>query len=115
MNLHITGRHVEVTQGLRDHITEKFSHLKKFFDHAPDHSVDAHVVLLVEHGQHIAEATMHIPHQSTVHAKADTGDMFASIEMLVDKIKAQVMKHKSKELSERDHQPKHGGLDDEAI
>jgi len=115
MNLHITGRHVEVTQGLRDHITEKFSHLKKFLEHTPDQSIDVHVVLLIEHGQCIAEATMHVPHQSAMHAKADTGDMFASIEVLADKMKAQLMKHKGKELSERDHQPKHGGLSDETI
>ena len=115
MNLHITGRHIEVTQGLRDHITEKFSHLKKFFEHLPDNSVEAHVVLLVEHGESISEATMHIPHQSAVHAKAESSDMFASIDVLVDKIKAQVMKHKSKELSERDHQPKHGRFGDAEI
>ena len=103
MNIHITGRHVDITQGLSDHISEKFSHLKKFFEHVNEDAIDVHVVLLVEHGQNISEANMHIPHQPTVHAKAEAGDMYSSIDMLGDKLKVQIMKHKSKELTERDH------------
>ena len=99
MNIHITGRHLDVTQGLRDHITEKVSHLEKHFDHI----MDVHVVLMVERANQIAEATLHIAHQPKIHAVAESSDMYASIDMMVDKLKAQIQKHKEKEITGRDH------------
>lgn len=112
MNIHITGRHVDITQGMRNYITESFSHLKKLLAHVPDNSIDAHVVLIVEHGMAIAEVTMHIAQQPTVHAKADAGDMYTATDILVDRVKAQLWKHKDKELTERDN-PKHIIAEDE--
>lgn len=99
MNIHITGRHVEVTDGMRAHITEKLSHLEKHFDRI----MDVHVVLTIERANQIAEATLHLAHQPTIHATADTGDMYASIDMMVEKLKIQIQKHKEKEITERDH------------
>jgi len=100
MNIHITGRHLDVTQGLRDHINEKIAYLETHFDRL----MDVHIVLHIEKGGHqIAEATLHIAHQPTLHAKGETADMYASIDMMVDKLKTQIQKHKEKEITERDH------------
>ena len=108
MQISITGRHLEITQGLRDHINERINSLGKHFDRI----LDAHIVLMVERENQIAEATVHIPHQPTIHAKAETTDMYASVDMMVDKIRHQMQKQKGKEITERDHRP-HGADDGE--
>jgi putative sigma-54 modulation protein len=109
MNIHITGRHVEITQGMRDHITEKLNHLGKLFDRI---ILDVNVVLSIEHSQNIAEATLHMPHQPAVHATAYSGDMYSSIDMMTDKLKTQIQKHKEKEITERDHRKHGAGIED---
>jgi putative sigma-54 modulation protein len=98
MNIHITGRHFDITQALRNHITDRISALEKHFDRI----MDVHIVLHVERANHIAEATMHIAHQPTLHAKAETSDMYASADMMIEKLKHQIQKHKEKEITERD-------------
>lgn len=99
MNIHITGRHFDVTQALRNHITDRISFLEKHFERL----IDVHIVLHLERANQIAEATLHIAHQPTIHAKAETSDMYASVDMMIEKLKAQIQKHKEKEITERDH------------
>ena len=99
MTIHITGRHIEITKGLRDYIEEKISHLSKLFERP----LDVHVVLLEEHGEKIAEANLNTPHFPTIHAHGNSSDMYASIDIMVDRLKSQIQKDKEKSLDRRDH------------
>ncbi len=103
MNISITGRHFTVTQALQDHVKKRFEALSKHFDRI----IDAHVVLRVERENQIAEVTIHIPHQPPIHAKADKTDMYASVDMMMDKVKHQIEKQKGKQITDRDHR-EHG-------
>ncbi len=91
MQVSITGRHVELTDPLKDYVHEKLGHLK----HAFDHVVDVHVVLTVEKHRQRCEINM-AANGVTIHAKAETDDMYASIDAVVDKLNRQLKRYRAK-------------------
>jgi putative sigma-54 modulation protein len=99
----ISGHHVDLTQGMKDHVEKKLSHL---FDHNTITNIN--VILDIEKDNHIAEATVHIPGHNTLHAKATTGDMYSSIDELEHKIDSQLKKEHSKEANHHKEAPKKG-------
>jgi putative sigma-54 modulation protein len=56
---------------------------------------DIHCILTVEKLQHKAEATIHVG-GGTIHALATEPNMYAAIDILVDKLDRQIKKHKEK-------------------
>ena len=91
MQVSITGRHVELTEPLKDYVNEKLGHLKHSFDHV----VDVHVVLGVE--KHRQRSEINITANGVVlHAKAETDDMYASIDSVVDKLNRQLKRYRAK-------------------
>jgi putative sigma-54 modulation protein len=102
MQLSITGHQLEVTDSLRDYITEKMERIERHFDHM----VNAHFVLHVQKQTHEAEATLNAP-GATIHANAKSGQMYAAIDTLIDKLDAQVRKYKEKQV---DHHRSEGGV-----
>jgi ribosome hibernation promoting factor len=91
MQLSVTGHHVEVTQALREYVGTKLAKLERHFDHM----TDIHCILTVEKLVHKAEATVYVG-GGTIHADSTEDDMYAAIDMLVDKLDRQVKKHKEK-------------------
>jgi putative sigma-54 modulation protein len=91
MQLSVTGHHVEVTQALREYVGTKLAKLERHFDHM----TDIHCILTVEKLVHKAEATVYMG-GGTIHADSTEDDMYAAIDMLVDKLDRQVKKHKEK-------------------
>lgn len=89
MNLDISGKHVEVTQPLKDYVTKRFIRVK---DHV-DHMTSAHVVLSVEKLQQKAEIQIHLKGKE-LFASAIDGDMYAAIDSMMDKVHRQAIKHK---------------------
>ena len=93
MQLNITGLHLEVTDALRAYLEEKFERLERHFDRI----IAIQVVLQVEKLKQKAEATLHVAGREVV-ANAEHEDMYASIDLLVDKLDRQLIKHKEKQL-----------------
>jgi len=91
MQLSVTGHHIEITESLRDYVGTKFARLERHFDHM----TDIHCVLTVEKLQHKAEATIYVGGGS-LHADSIEPNMYAAIDILVDKLDRQVKKHKEK-------------------
>ncbi|HEA9895577.1 TPA: ribosome hibernation promoting factor [Yersinia enterocolitica] len=91
MQLNITGHHVEITDALREFVTTKFAKLEQYFDHINQ----VYVVLSVEKVKQIAEATVHV-NGGELHASSEQEDMYAAIDILVDKLARQLNKHKDK-------------------
>ena len=94
MQLNISGHHVELTEALKDYVNDKFQRLERHFDQISN----ANVILQVEKLRQIAEATVNIS-GGELHAKAETEDMYAAIDALVDKLDRQILKHKEKHVS----------------
>ena len=91
MQINLTGRHVEVTSSLKEFVDEKFAKLERHFDHINN----VYVTLTVEKLRQIAEATLHI-NGGEIFANSESEDMYASIDLLIDKLDRQVIKHKEK-------------------
>lgn len=102
MQINITGHHIEVTDPLREYVTEKMQKLTRHFDHV----TNSHVILTVEKQQQKAEATVHASGKD-LFAEHTCDDMYASIDGLVDKLDRQIIKHKEKIGS---HHKKSGGV-----
>ncbi|WP_042146828.1 MULTISPECIES: ribosome hibernation promoting factor [unclassified Pseudoalteromonas] len=95
MQLNLTGRHVNITDPLRDYVTNKFAKLERHFDHINN----VHVILDIEKLSQKAEATLHV-NGGELFATSEHADMYAAIDGLIDKLDRQVIKHKEK-LSRR--------------
>lgn len=94
MQLNISGHHVDVTEALKNYVTEKFDRLERHYDHI----TNVHVVLSVEKVAQRAEATAHVS-GAELFADATSEDMYAAIDALTDKLDRQLLKHKEKLVS----------------
>lgn len=91
MQLHFTGRNIEVTPALKTFTTDKFQRLERRYA-----DIDTiKITFQVENVTHIAEATLHLD-GTEIHASAKDNDMYAAIDSLVDKLMGQITKHKEK-------------------
>ena len=91
MQLSISGHHVELTDSIHGYIEQKFEKL----DRHSDQLTKVHVVVNVEKLHHLAEATAHVT-GAELFANADAEDLYAAIDLLVDKLDRQLIKHKEK-------------------
>ena len=91
MQLTVSGHHVEVTEPLREYVNSKFERLQRHFDNI----TNTEVTLIVEKMVQKAEATVHIS-GADVFAHAESEDMYAAIDALVDKLDRQLIKRKEK-------------------
>lgn len=85
MEISVTFRHMEPTKELRVYVEDKVYKIKKYFD-SP---VDAHIVLEVQKFRHIADMTLSIDGYK-VKAVDQTGDMYSSIDKVMDKVEEQL-------------------------
>ncbi len=91
MQLNITGHHVEVTDSLKNYVTEKLERLEKHFDHVNN----VHVILSIEKQRQKSEATVNV-NGASLFADSTEEDMYAAIDSMVDKLDRQIKKHKEK-------------------
>lgn len=91
MNYIISGKNIEVTDGLRAAVQDKLGRLEKYF--AAD--TDAQVTFSVEKERQKIEVT--IPMKGhIIRAEQVSDDMYVSIDLVVDLIDRQVTKHRKK-------------------
>lgn len=100
MNISITGRHTSVTEAMKRQATDKLSKLEKHNDLV----TRAEVVMNIEGERHMAECIAHTKVGGRVVGKAEHTDMYAAIDLLLDKMEHQLVKQKEKVKDERKHQ-----------
>ena len=91
MNLNVSGHHLELTPAIRTYVREEFERVTRHFDHV----IDAHVILSVDKLLQKAEVTLHVRGKD-IHAECTNADLYAAIDLLVDKLDRQVIKYKDK-------------------
>ena len=99
MNLNLTGHHLDITPALRDYVIGKLDRVTRHFDHV----IDVNVVLAVDKLEHKVEVNLHTRGKD-IHCEAIEADMYAAIDILIDKLDRQVVKHKEKRNGHR-HDP----------
>jgi len=91
MQLSISGHHLDVTEAIKQHSIEKLSKIKHHFDHL----ININMILEVAKDVQKAEATIHVS-GADLFAKAESSDMYSSIDQMVNKLDSQIRKHKEK-------------------
>ena len=93
MKFTIRGENVSVTDALREYIEKKISKLERYFD-SPTKS-EVHVNLKVYNDTQAIEVT--IPMKSLLlRAEEQHADMYAAIDLVVEKLERQVRKYKTR-------------------
>ena len=91
MQVTIAGRHMEVTQALRDYTMQRLKKLSRY-SFKP---IEAAVRLSVEKYRHMAEITLWVD-GNRILAKEETDEMYRSIDMAMDKIEQRLRRYKEK-------------------
>lgn len=96
MNLTISGHHLELTPAIREYVQTKLDRIIRHFDHVIDISVILSVDKLPEkEKRQKAEINVRLRGKD-LHAESIAQDLYAAIDLLMDKLDRQVIKHKTK-------------------
>ena len=91
MRISITGKNLEISDYLRDLVEKKVGKLDRYFPQ----DAEAQVTLSVEKNRHIVEVT--IPFDGgVIRGEEVTGDMYASIDNVLDKLEKQIIRHRTR-------------------
>ncbi|KJR47755.1 Ribosomal subunit interface protein [Desulfosporosinus sp. I2] len=114
MNINIRGKHIELTDALKEYVMKRVGKLAKY----SDEFVDVQVTLLVERGRHRVEVTAPL-NGMILRGEEETEDMYSSIDMVVEKLERQIDKYRTR-INKRmrskvlkDHETKQSVLNEE--
>ena len=98
MDLTISGRHVDVTDAMRQHARDRLRKLEKYSHHL----MSANVTLAIEGERHIAEIVARVRSRGDLVAKRQTHDMYSSIDQAAAKLETQLHKIEDRFKHHRD-------------
>ncbi len=90
MKIRVSERHMAESEALNQYAVEKVEALSRYFDGI----VSVDIVMDVEKERQIVEIVAHLVKRKVAKAKAESDDMYASIDEAVDKLKQQLKKYK---------------------
>lgn len=90
MQINITARHLKLTDAIGAYVKQKVAKVGKFFD---GDAVRVHVILSVEKNRQITEVVFYSEGKA-FRAKEESEDLYASIDLTVDKLTKQLRKQK---------------------
>ncbi len=94
MKIHVRGdHHLDVTPALREYLEKKFARIERYFEASADQ--EATVTMSVTRDVHTVETMIPVSHM-ILRAEERSGDMYASIDMMMDKLEKQLDKYKHK-------------------
>lgn len=100
MNYIISGKNINITEGLKSAIYDRFHKIEKYFSD----DTDITITLSVEKDRQTVEAT--IPVRGTVIRSEQTStDMYVSIDLAVEVIERQLKKYRSKLINRKQSIP----------
>ncbi len=103
MRFSVTGRHIEITDAMRQYAEEKSGRLSRFYDRVQ--SVE--VVVETQGLQNRVEMVVATDHRHTFVGQVSASDYYEAIDLVVDKVEGQLRKHKEKHRN-RKHTAGHG-------
>lgn len=102
MHIHVNGRNLEITDAIKAYVKEKIGKVTTHYDQIQAIDVILSVIKNpAASGKHIAEVMCKLT-SGAIHCEESAESMYASIDLLADKLDRQVKKHKDKTLSSKD-------------
>ena len=94
IRVEIRGENIEVTDAIREHIEEKIAKLERYFNDVPN--THAHVNIKVRNNKR-GKVEITIPMKDlTLRAEEGHDDLYAAVDLVIDKLERQIRKHKTK-------------------
>lgn len=93
MIFNVRGENIEVTNALREYVEKKVGRIEKYFDTPPTSAVN--VTMKVVKDVHSVEVTVQLP-GVVLRGEEENDDMYAAIDLVVEKLERQIRKHKTK-------------------
>ncbi|SDF62482.1 ribosome hibernation-promoting factor, HPF/YfiA family [Sporolituus thermophilus] len=91
MAIIVRGKNIDVTPALKDYVTKRVGKITKYFEALGEITV----ILTVEKGRHIVEVTVPV-NGMLLRGEEATADMYASIDLVIEKLEKQIEKYKTK-------------------
>ena len=99
MHIHVNGRNIEITDAIKAYVKEKIGKVAAHYDQIQGIDVILTVIKNpAASGKHIAEVSCKT-NSGVIHCEEAAESMYASIDLLGDKLARQVKKMKDKNLS----------------
>jgi len=98
----ITGKHIEITDAIRQHAQEKCEKLPRYFDSISQVEV---IVEGNEGGKQAVEIIAHAEHNDLLVAKETGDDTYACIDLAIHKLERQLKKAKEKQRNHKHSVP----------
>ncbi|EST90583.1 ribosome-associated translation inhibitor RaiA [Vagococcus lutrae] len=96
LRFNIRGENIEVTEAIRNYVEKRVSKLERFFDDERAGDATAHVNLKVYSDKNAkVEVTIPLPYL-VLRAEETSHDLYASIDLVVDKLERQIRKFKTR-------------------
>ncbi len=92
MNITLTGRHIEITDAIREFATKKVQGIHIDYPRI----IQARIILDVQKDRHTAEIVLFCADHITIQASTTTGDLYAAIDETISKIMRRMRKHKTR-------------------
>lgn len=94
LNFNIRGENIEVTPAIREYVESKIEKVERYFN--DDLNANANVNLKVYNDKQ-TKVEVTIPMKNlTLRAEERHNDMYAAVDLIVDKLERQIRKHKTK-------------------
>jgi putative sigma-54 modulation protein len=103
VRVYVAFRHIAPTEALKHYAEDKVHKIGKYFSRP----LEAHVVLSVDSKQRQVVEIELQTHGFNVHSREETSDLYAAIDLVMDKLERQVQKHKEKVKLERRRKLRH--------
>ena len=102
MHIYVNGRNIEITDAIKAYVKEKIGKVTNHYDQIQGIEVVLSVIKNPSaSGKHVAEVTCKL-NAGSIHCEESADSMYASIDLLADKLDRQVKKHKDKTLTSKD-------------
>ena len=109
MRFSVTGRHIEITDAMRQYVEGKATRLTRFYDR-----IESIEVVIEKQGvQNRVEMVVAADHKHTFVGQVHAGDYYEAIDLVMDKLEGQIRKHKEK-VRNRKHRFGHSSMDETA-
>ena len=102
MEFEYTGRHMDVTPSIREHVEDHFRKLDHIFVNSS--TASAHVIIDVIKNRHNAEIVLHW-REHTLTAKDTNVDMYQALTRVIDKLEKRALKLKKKIIERKQSAP----------
>jgi putative sigma-54 modulation protein len=89
MQMHITARHVEITDDIRSYVEKRVKKIEAIFSRI----IDLQLVIEREKNRYFTEIVLATA-KATFHAQGETHDIFSCLDAVMDKIERQIRRHK---------------------